>query len=82
MADYYDDDSDVDSEEEQTEDARETRRVRKSIPIENRFDFTPVECPVMDNLKEQFPDSIKAFEKWYKFRKLVVLCCTYYNSCI
>lgn len=64
MADH-DDDSDVDSDLD-PEDEAEARRARKAIPVENRFEFTPVECPVLDNLKEQFPDSIQQFEKWYE----------------
>lgn len=60
MAAYDDDDSDMDSEEEE-----EARRAINTIPVENRFEFTPVKCPVLDNLKEQFPDSIETFDKWY-----------------
>lgn len=61
----YDDDSDVDSEEEE-----EIKKAINAIPTENRFNFTPVKCPVLDNLKEQFPDSIETFNKWGLLKKM------------
>ena len=73
MADH-DDDSDVDSDLD-PEDEAEARRARKAIPVENRFEFTPVNCPVLDNLKEQFPDSIEQFEKWYEVDMQLLFYC-------
>ena len=55
----YEDDSDLDSEEEE-----EARTAISIVPQENRFEFTPLKCPVVNNLKEQFPDSVDAFDKW------------------
>lgn len=52
-------DSDLDSEEEE-----EARTAISIVPQENRFEFTPIKCPVMDNLKDNFPDSLELFEKW------------------
>ena len=37
----------------------------RSVAMEDRFEFTPVICPVMDELEETFPDTTELFEKWY-----------------
>ena len=56
-ADY---DSDLNSEEE--EDARTAINI---IPQDNRFEFTVMKCPVLDVIKETFPDTMDVLEKWY-----------------
>lgn len=71
-ADY---DSDLNSEEE--EDARTAINI---IPEDNRFEFTVIKCPVLDDIKETFPDTIDLLEKWYavfnccKRRKHLTFC--------
>lgn len=56
-ADY---DSDLNSEEEE-----EARTAINIIPADNRFEFTVIKCPVMDDIKEIFPDTMDLLEKWY-----------------
>ena len=70
MDDFDDPDIDTDDEEEEEEEEDEeaeergSRRTKKPVTIENKYEFTLVKCPVFDNLKEHFPDTITQFDEW------------------
>ena len=50
--------------ERQAEEDRTIELTMSTIPEENKFEFTPIECPIMDQLKNDWPDTYALFEKW------------------
>ena len=53
-------DPDLNAEEEE-----EARTAIDIVPVSNRFEFTPIPCPVLDNIKKEFPDTTALMEEWW-----------------
>ena len=52
-------DPDLNSDEEE-----EARTAIDIVPVANRFEFTPIACPVLDDIEREFPDTTALIEEW------------------
>lgn len=55
---------DFDDDDLNPEEREEARTAINIVPEEDRFQFKPMKCPIMDEIKDKYPDSYELFEEW------------------